>query len=71
FSVGDRRVRRDVKPGYGYCTANDPRVHLGLGELARVDEIVVRWLDGTRESFGPQEADRTIVLRRGEGRVLR
>ncbi|MEE8467580.1 MAG: CRTAC1 family protein [Planctomycetota bacterium] len=71
FSVGDRRVRRDVKPGYGYCTANDPRVHLGLGELARVDEVVVRWLDGTRESFGPRQADRTIVLRRGEGRVLR
>ncbi len=70
FSVGDRRIRRDVKPGYGYCTSSDPRVHLGLGALSRVDELVVHWLDGTRESFGPREADVVVTLRRGEGRVL-
>jgi len=70
FSIGERRVRRDVKPGYGYCTASDPRVHVGLGASSSVDEAVVHWLDGTRESFGSMDPDQTVTLRRGEGRTL-
>jgi hypothetical protein len=67
-SVGDRRLRRDVLSGYSYCAANDPRVHLGLGERTGVDGVRVHWVDGGDEEFGPFEADRDAVLRRGEGR---
>ena len=52
----------------GAC-ANDPAVHVGLGTTPRVDELVVRWPDGSSESFGPFVADRTVDLRRGQGRV--
>jgi hypothetical protein len=33
-----------------------------------VDEIRVKWADGPEESFGPFEADRVVLLRRGSGK---
>ncbi len=66
-TMGDRRVTRDVRAGYSYLASSDPRVHLGLGEATRVDDVTVRWVDGTRESFGGFGADRAVSVRRGQG----
>ena len=66
-AAGTRTLRRDVRPGYSYLAANDPRVHVGLGDLGKVDGVTVRWVDGTREQFGPFEADRIVEIRRGSG----
>ncbi len=30
----------------GYLSSNDPVVHFGLGQTAKIDSIVVQWLDG-------------------------
>ncbi len=65
--VGSRRVHREVRSTYGYLAANDPRVHIGLGEERSVDEVSVLWTDGATERFGPFEAGRDVVLRRGAG----
>ncbi|MCA9255917.1 MAG: ASPIC/UnbV domain-containing protein, partial [Phycisphaerales bacterium] len=43
---------------------NDPRVHVGLGPLDRVDRVNVRWPDGSSEQFGPFDAGQTHILRR-------
>ena len=67
IAAGGRTIRRDVRTGYSYLAANDPRVHVGLGDLTRVESITVRWVDGTREQFGPFEADRIADIRRGAG----
>ena len=69
--VEGRTVRRDVRAAYSYLASNDPRVHLGLGASERVEAVRVRWVDGTEERFGPLEANRTHVLRRGEGAPVR
>jgi len=65
--IGERRLRRDVKTAFSYCSSNDPRLHFGLGRHTRVDEVEVTWADGGREKFGPLEAG-VHVLRRGTGR---
>ena len=67
IAAGGKTLRRDVRTGYSYLAANDPRVHVGLGDRATVDRITVRWLDGIREQFGPFEADRIVEIRRGSG----
>lgn len=67
IAAGTRTLRRDVRSGYSYLAANDPRVHVGLGDLQRVDGVTVRWVDGTREQFGPFAADRIVEIRRGSG----
>jgi len=62
--VGDRKVRRDVVSAYSYASANDPRVHLGLGTADRVRDVRVRWADGRGESFGDFDSNQIVVLQR-------
>ena len=61
--VGQRRMTRPVLTGYSYLAANDPRVHLGLGDATSVDEVTVRWPDGTTDTLGPFDADAEHVIR--------
>jgi hypothetical protein len=61
--AGDRMLRRDVRAAYSYLASNDPRVHVGLGAIARVTSVEVRWPDGARETFGPFEVDRVVTLK--------
>ena len=65
--AGKRRWLRLVNPGQSYLCSGDPRVHVGLGTLTRVDSIHVVWPDGEEETFPGQAVDRVITLRKGEG----
>jgi hypothetical protein len=67
IAAGTKTLRRDVRSGYSYLAANDPRVHIGLGDLTKVESVTVQWADGTRERYGPVAADRLVDLRRGAG----
>ena len=66
--AGKRRWVRCADPGYSYQCSNDPRAHFGLGDVARVDAIQVRWPDGSHEEFPGREADQAVTLRKGEGK---
>jgi len=67
MSVGSRTIRRDVRAAFSYLASNDPRVHVGLGTETTVRNVIVKWPDGVRESFGDLEANRIVVLRLGYG----
>jgi len=58
-----RRVRSDGS----YCSANDPRILIGLDGRAEVDRIRVTWPGGARESWPSPELLQYTTLRRGEG----
>jgi hypothetical protein len=47
-AAGRSQVRQ-VLSGGSYVSQNDMRLHFGLGDLDRIDRVVVRWLDGVRE----------------------
>jgi hypothetical protein len=66
--VGPRREFRDVRPGYSYCSSNDPRIHFGLGDATRLEDVRVRWVDGRVESFGDLDGARVHTLKRGSGK---
>jgi hypothetical protein len=66
--VEGRRLWRQANPGFGYLCSNDPRAHFGLGKAPSLESITVRWPDGSSEAFAGGAADRTVTLRRGEGR---
>ncbi len=70
LQMGERTVHRDVRSGYSYLAANDPRVHFGLGVVDRVEGVTVRWLDGSEEYFGSHTANAIYTLRRGEGTIV-
>jgi hypothetical protein len=37
-----------VASGDAYMSTHDPRPHFGLGDATVVDEVEVKWPDGTR-----------------------
>jgi hypothetical protein len=67
FELARGRERREVASASSYLAASDPRVHVGLGAETTVPRVVVCWVDGEREAFGPLAADRVHELRRGTG----
>jgi hypothetical protein len=74
-TAGRKSWRNVVHPASSYLASNDLRVHFGLGATSRYDHILVRWPDGPLETasevFAGGEADQSVVLRRGEGRLIR
>ena len=56
-----RRSRTDGS----YASANDPRVHFGLGDAAEVRRVRVHWPDGTLEEWPGLPIDRWTTLTRG------
>ncbi|MHC4947967.1 MAG: CRTAC1 family protein, partial [Planctomycetota bacterium] len=69
-AAGSRRWRRPIRTAHSYLSASEPTAHFGLGETDAVDEITVRWPDGTLEVFPGGPAERRVVLERGAGRTI-
>lgn len=68
LKAGPMHFTREVRSAYSYCAANDPRIHLGLGDQTRIDAIEVRWVDGSIERFDPPPGvDRFVTLREEMG----
>ena len=56
-----------MKSGSSYLGQNDLRVHVGLGELTRVERIDVRWLGGRMETVRDVAANQIITMTEGQG----
>jgi uncharacterized protein YuzB (UPF0349 family) len=60
-----------VQPHSSYLCSNDMRLHIGLGDVNEIEEIIVHWPDGPVESsaerFAGQAVNQQITIRRGEG----
>ena len=59
--VGDKQVTKSVQTAYSYLTANDPRVHVGLGNENKLKNVVVEWIGGTVTEFGDLEAGQHLL----------
>ena len=52
--------------GGSFLSANDGRLHFGLGEATRVETIEVRWPSGHVDRYAGLEADAAYLLREGQ-----
>ncbi|HUB17544.1 MAG TPA: CRTAC1 family protein [Acidobacteriaceae bacterium] len=59
----------EVRSGGSYLSQSDLRLHFGLAGHARVDQTVVLWPDGSRETLKDLPADRFYTIREGVGVV--
>ncbi|MDG2220221.1 MAG: FG-GAP-like repeat-containing protein [Rubripirellula sp.] len=50
--VDGRDVTMQLSAGDGYMCSNQRRLHLGVGVANELEDVVVTWPSGTRESFG-------------------
>ena len=51
-----------------YLSANDPRLHFGLGKVSTVD-VDVYWPTGAKETFKAIATDQLLTIREGQGIV--
>ncbi len=63
--VNGKKIHRQVAPYYSYLSSNDPRVHFGLGSATVVEEILIQWPDGKKQSFSGVTANQIITLEKG------
>jgi len=63
--AGGRSYWRDVASGDSYMSTHDPRPHFGLGDATVVDEIEVRWPDGTKSLRRNVPVRQDLRIRKG------
>jgi hypothetical protein len=71
--AGGRRFTRWVQSEGSFISQNDPRAHVGLGAIDKIDRITVRWpgAPAIKDEVvnGPLAADVTYVIKEGSGKV--
>jgi len=65
-SYGGRRQAQEVTAQSSFYSANDRRLHFGLGAETTVD-LSIRWTNGATESLAKVGADQLVVIREGSG----
>jgi enediyne biosynthesis protein E4 len=65
--AGGRRRMSERTGGGSYQSANDPRLHFGLGTAAQVESVEVRWPSGRVDRHEGLIADREYRLCEGAG----
>jgi hypothetical protein len=63
ITADGRRQVGEVNPGGSYFAVNDPRVHFGLGQATRVQQLEVRWPSGRGARQEGVVADRMLTVR--------
>lgn len=58
---------REIRTAGGYQSAIPAEAHFGLGTAAVVDELEVRWPDGTLQRSTAVAVDRALTIQREEG----
>ncbi|HET8923098.1 MAG TPA: CRTAC1 family protein [Candidatus Acidoferrum sp.] len=53
--------------GMSFCSAQDPRLHFGLGPHARVDTIEIAWPSGARQVIRNVLANQIVTIEEGKG----
>jgi len=61
-----RRQAQEVTAQSSFYSANDRRLHFGLGAETSVN-LVIRWMNGTIEKIPNVAADQLVVIREGAG----
>jgi hypothetical protein len=70
-TAGDLVLYDQRKGGMSYQSAQDPRLHFGLGGHAKVDAIEIVWPSGTVTKLSDVKSDQIIAIKEGVGIVER
>ncbi len=60
-----------AKGGMSYMSANDPRIHFGLGKRTKIDSLEITWPSGQKDVLRNVAADQIIAVKEGSGIVPR
>ena len=69
LTAGDLTLYDQRKGGMSYQSAQDPRLHLGLGQRTKIDALEIIWPSGTITNLPNLRADQIIAIKEGTGVV--
>lgn len=64
--VGGVTLLRTLKAGEGFLSQSSRWLHFGLGRANAIESVVVRWPDGSRQTFTDIEVGRFYEITQGE-----
>jgi hypothetical protein len=67
LTAGDFVSYDQAKGGMSYCSAQDPRIHFGLGMHTKVDTLGITWPSGAHEVIRNIPADQIVTIEEGKG----
>lgn len=53
------------QPATGYLSNSDPRIHIGLGQYNKIDEIEITWADGTKQTLENIKVNQYLSILQG------
>ena len=62
LQAGEQTWRAERSSGVGYASSAWPVLHFGLGNTSVIDEVIVTWPDGMRQTWWDVAVDQRIVL---------
>jgi hypothetical protein len=65
-TAGGRTQTRMVRTGSSYLSQSERTLYFGLGGISQVDDITVRWPNGTTERRAEVVADQRLVVTEGK-----
>lgn len=71
LTAGKMTLFDQRKGGMSYQSAQDPRLHFGLGRHKMVDSLEILWPSGIVTQLSKLAADRILAVKEGEGLVER
>ena len=66
----DRLFFRTVQGGGSYCSQSSPVLHLGLGDVNRIDSLTVDWGSSGKQVFLDVQVNRRLEILEGGGIVV-
>jgi enediyne biosynthesis protein E4 len=70
-TAGDLVLYEERKGGMSYQSAQDPRLHFGLGQRSAIDQIEIKWPSGEVTKLTNLKADQILAVEEGKGLVQR
>ena len=66
-TAAGRRQHGVTHPGTTYLSQSDRRLHFGLGDARKIEQLVIRWPDGTEHTLSDVAVDQILKLRQESG----
>lgn len=64
--IGDRKIHRQVCGASSYLSICDFKLHLGLGDAKKIDQLTIRWTGGKTQVIKGLEADKFYHVVEGD-----
>lgn len=61
--IGDRKIERQIMGAQSYLSVSDFRVHFGLGEAQKIDELTIYWLGGVPQTITNLESGKFYYIK--------